>query len=557
MPIFTWLPNYKSEYFKNDLFAGLTLFAYAIPVSLAYSSLAGLPPQYGIYGYLIGGLFFALFTSTKQIAVGPTSAISILVGTAIASLAAGDAHKWADLASTTALMFALMSIAAYFLKLSSMINFISETVLLGFKAGAALTIGLTQLPKIFGFGGSGHNFLERAVSFFQNLPQTNLYVLAFGIVVFVVFVLAEKYMPGKPIAIWVVILSIILMAVTSLSNVGFVLVGEVPNGLPGIYIPIPRFSVIEEDAALAFACFLLAYIETVSAAKALSEKNGDEFDARQELLSLGMANLAITFGHGYPVSGGLSQSAVNDSAGAKTPLSLIITSVAIVCCLLFFASLLKTLPVVVLACVVIIAIKGLVDFKEFKRLYKVNKVEFIIALSALLSVLMFGILQGIIIGAVASLIFVIKEVSSPRIAVLGKIPGTNKFSDMDRHPDNEKVKDLAIFRVESPLLYFNVNNVYQKINERIKTDYLDVKYVVLDLSSSPYIDAAGAKIIKKLYLDLEQKGICLKLTEARSDVRDMLRLENVEHLFGHIGRRSTLLETVQTISSIDISDKGI
>src|SRR6202008_2246919 len=170
-PILQWLPNCSGSFFKNDLVSGFTLTAYAIPVSLAYASLAGLPPQYGIYGYLTGGLLYAIFGSSKQLAVGPVSAISILIGTAIAGLAEGDAHRWADVASITALLFACMSIAAYFLRLSSMINFISETVLTGFKAGAALTIGLTQLPKLFGVPGGGHTFIERVKLLFFQLPD--------------------------------------------------------------------------------------------------------------------------------------------------------------------------------------------------------------------------------------------------------------------------------------------------------------------------------------------------------------------------------------------------
>ena len=178
-PILQWLPNYKLSYFKSDFFSGLTLTAYAIPVSLAYATLAGLPPQYGIYGYIIGGILYAIFGSSKQLAIGPTSAISILIGTAIATVAEGNIERIINIASITALMFAAMSIASYFLRLSSIINFISETVLVGFKAGAALTIGLTQLPKLFGLSGGGHNFMERAQILFFQLPNTNYVILVF------------------------------------------------------------------------------------------------------------------------------------------------------------------------------------------------------------------------------------------------------------------------------------------------------------------------------------------------------------------------------------------
>jgi len=547
-PILTWLPNYTTSLFKKDLIAGITLSAYAIPVSLAYASLAGLPPQYGIYGYLIGGLFYAIFGTSKQMAVGPTSAISILVGTAIASLAEGDAHRWIDIASITAFLFALMSIAAYFLRLSSMINFISETVLTGFKAGAALTIGLSQLPKLFGVSAGGHTFIERAKELCWQLPDTSLVVLVFGVCALIILIAGEKFLPGKPVAIFVVVISILLITFTALGTFGFKTVGLVPGGLPEFYFPTFRLSDLENDATLAFACFLLAYIESVSAAKTLAKETGDEIDVRQELLALGAANLATSMGHGYPVSGGLSQSAVNSKAGAKTPMSLVIASFVIAICLLFFTGLLKNLPTVVLAAVVIVAIKGLVKIDEFKRMWRVNKTDFLIAMCAFTSVLLFGILHGVVIGAVVSLILIIKIVSTPNVAFLGKIPGTNAFSNLERHPDNEIIPNTLIFRVESPLLYFNVNTVYKTVSTKLANQGNDLKYVVFDLSASAYIDSSGARLIERIHGDLSSRGVVLKLANAHSKVRDVLRKENVERLFGHVGRRDSLLEVVNGIA---------
>ncbi|MEI6022048.1 MAG: SulP family inorganic anion transporter, partial [Bacteroidota bacterium] len=484
---------------------------------------------------------------SSQLAVGPTSAISILIGTAIASLSKGDAHRWMDIASTTALLFALMSICAYFLKLSSMINFISETVLMGFKAGAAITIGLTQLPKIFGLNGGGYNFVERMKILFFQLPDTNPVILIFGFVSLILLFLGEKIFPGKPIAIQIVIASILVMTFTPLGTFGFKTVGIIPSGLPEFYWPEFKFDDLENDATLAFACFLLAYIESISAAKTLAKKTGEEIDAGQELLALGASNLAIAFGHGYPVSGGLSQSAVNEKAGAKTPMSLVFASASIAICLLFFTGLLQNLPTVILACVVIVAIKGLVDVEEFIRLYKVNKQDFLVAVCALVSVLLFGILNGVVIGAVLSLILIIKVVSSPHLAFLGKIPGTKRYSDVIRHPDNELIDGLIVIRVESPLLYFNVNNIHRGIWNRINNSTSEVQVVILDLSSSAYIDSSGAKFIKRLYIELKVRGISFRIAEAHAEVRDILRIEGIENLFGHVGRRDSLHEVIGKI----------
>jgi sulfate permease, SulP family len=545
IPAIKWLSDYSLKLFGNDAIGGLTLAAYAIPVSLAYATLAGLPPQYGVYGYLIGGLFYAMLGTGKQMAVGPTSAISMLIGVTLTNFAEGDVQRWVDLASLSALLFAGMSILAYILRLSSIINFISETVLLGFKAGAAITIGLTQLPKLFGVSSGGHSFITRITALSQHISETNIYVLIFGILAITLLITGEKLLPGKPVAIFVVILSVLVISFTPLGAMGFKTVGIIPSGLPKLHFPSLNFEDIGHIIPLAFACFLLAYIESVSAAKTLAQKNGYDIDAGQELLALGVANLATSLGQGYPVSGGLSQSAVNEKAGAKTPISLIIASGAIAICLMFLTGLLKNLPVVILASIVLVAIRGLVDITEMRRLFKVNRFDFSIAMIALFSVIIFGILQGVLIGALFSLILIIRNVSSPYISYLGRIPGTNVFSDMKRHPDNELIPGILIFRVEATLLYFNVAFVYQTIWNKIKYSETSIRTVIFDLSSSATIDSSGARLIKRLYQNLKKRGIELKVTEARSgEVRDILRLEGLEHLLGHISRRDTLYDVV-------------
>jgi len=542
--ILSWIKAYTKKTFVFDGIAGITLAAYAIPVSLAYATLAGLPPQYGVYGYVLGGFFYAILGTGRQLAIGPTSAISLLIGSTLSTLSHGDIQIWTNLASLTALILAVIGVLFYFLRLSSIINFISSTVLLGFKAGAAITIGMTQLPKLFGIKGGGDSFFERFANIIHQLPQTNIYVLIFGAVAIVLIVVGEKLLPNKPITIVVVLISIILISTTTISSLGILTVGTIPGGLPKIHFPVFNYNDLVNVTPLAFACFLLAYIESVSTGRTLGLKNGFDLDARQELLALGAANLAASLGGGYPVSGGLSQSAVNDGAGAKTSISLIVASVAISFCLMFLTGFLKNLPTVLLACIVLVAIAGLMDFKEFKRLWKINKLDFSIALLALISVVVFGILKGVMIAATVSLLTIITIVSSPNIAFLGRIPGTNRYSDLRRHRKNEILQHILLFRVEAPLLYFNVNNVYSHLFDNINKAENELKVVIMDLSTSAYIDSSGAKFIKKLYHDLYELNISFRLAEAHSEVRDMLRIENAEELFGHISRRASLHDVV-------------
>jgi SulP family sulfate permease len=545
LPAEDWIKNYKKQDLKRDFMAGVTLAAYGIPVSLAYATLAGLPPQYGIYGYLIGGIFYALFGTSRQLAIGPTSAISLLIGTTIASMANGNVERWAEIASLTALVFSGMAIVAYLLRLSGIINFISETVLVGFKAGAAITIGLTQLPKLFGVKGGGDNFLERIVTLFHQIPDMNTTVFIFGIIAISILIIGEKIAPQFPVAILIVILSIILISTTSLQYAEFNTVGIIPTGLPEFHLPSLRIRDVEGVLPLAIACFLLSYIESVSAGRALAQKNGYVIDPRQELLALGVANAAVSLGHGYPVAGGLSQSAVNDAAGAKTPLSLLFASGVIACCLLFLTGYLQNLPTVILAAIVLVAIRGLFDWKEMKHLYKINKQEFAVVMVALAGVLIWGILAGVLLATIVTLLLLLKAASKPHVAFLGRIPGTRIYTDLKRHPDNEIIENILIVRVESSIFYFNAEYIKERILEKIYSEQDSLKIVILDLNSSPRIDIAGARFLKNLFVDLQKKNITLKIAEARSDVRDSLRAENLEILFGHISRSVSVDDLVQ------------
>lgn len=549
LPNLEWFKNYNAKNLKSDLVSGVTLAAYGIPVSLAYATLAGLPPEYGIYGYLIGGFFYAMLGTSRQLAIGPTSAISLLIGTTIADLANGDVHRWVDIASLTALVFSVFAILAYILRLSGIINFISETVLVGFKMGAAFTIGLTQLPKLFDVKGGGDNFFERLSTLFYQLPDTNMTVLLFGLSAIAVLVIGEKVLPGRPVAIVVVIISILLISNTSLGLHGFDTVGIIPSGLPSFHVPSLRIRDIDGVFPLALACFLLSYIESVSAARSFAQKNGYEIDPRQELLALGIANGAIAFGQGYPVAGGLSQSAVNDTAGAKTPVSLVVASLSIALCLLFLTGFLQNLPTVILAAIVLVAIRGLVDVNEMKHLFKVDKQEFLVAMIAFVGVIVSGILKGVLFAALVTIVLLIKSTSKPKVAFLGRIPGTKRYSDMERHPDNEIIPGVLIVRIESSILYFNADFIRDEIMTRLKAEGKSIKTVIWDMNTSPQVDISGAKLLKRLFIDLKDKNVTLKIVEARAEVRDKLRSENLDELFGPINRYHSVHDLVKEIEN--------
>jgi SulP family sulfate permease len=543
IPAFNWLREYKSTWLTADAVAGITLAAYAIPVSLAYATLAGLPPYYGVYCYLVGGIGYALFGTSRQLAIGPTSAIAMLVGTTVAGMADGDPIRSSAIASLTALVVAVLAAMAWILRLSGLVNFISGTILTGFKAGAALTIALTQLPKLFGVPGGGDHFFDRLWILVSQLSDTNLVVLTIGLIAIVLLTVGDNKFPGRPVALFVVALAIAAVTFAGLARYGVAIVGELPPGLPQFAWPSLRVRDVDGVLPLAAACFLLGYVESISAARTLAAKNGYEINPRQELLALGAANLGVAFSHGFPIGGGLSQSAVNDKAGARTPLALVFATITIGICLLYLTGLLHNLPQVILAAIVLVAVRGLIDVAALRHLWRVSRLEFSISMVALVGVLLLGILKGVLVAVVVSLLMLITTASRPRVAFLGRIPGTRRYSDLERHPDNEQIPGVLVFRIQSSLLYFNVDHVRTQVWEQIiARDSL--RLVVCDLSNSPHIDVAGAATLAALHKDLKSRGVQLRIVEAHAQARDLLRAEGFEEQVGYFGRHMSVEQAI-------------
>jgi len=534
-----WLAQYRAAWLPGDLVAGVTLAAYAIPVSLAYAGLAGLPPQVGVYGYLLGGLGYALLGSSRQLAIGPTSAISLMIAGTVGEMAQGDVQRYAQIASLAAFTVAMLCVLAWALRLSALTKLISNSILVGFKAGAGLTIAMTQLPALLGVAGSGHNFFERIMLLAGQLGQTQYLALAVGAIAIVLLVLGERWLPGKPVALAIVASSIIAASALKLPALGLATTGDIPAGLPSLQGSALRLRDVEGIVPLAAGCLLLAYIESVSAARTFAAKHGYALDARQELLGIGTANLAAALGQGYPVAGGLSQSAVNDKAGARTPLALIVASGTLALCLLFLTGLLENLPKAVLAAVVLTAVAGLLDFPALFRMWRVSRLDFYAAAIALGAVLLLGILQGILVAAGASILLLLARASRPHVAFLGRIPGTSSYSDVARHPDNEALPGVIAFRPEASLIYANADAVLEAVLDRLRASD-GIRLVICDLSASPYLDLAGARMLHDLYGELATHGIALRIVGAHGWARDLLRADGMSEKAGGLDRAATL-----------------
>lgn len=549
LPAAGWLRTYELTWLRGDVLAGLTLAAYLVPAAIADASLANLPPQAGLYACLFSGLVFWLLCSSRHTAITVTSAISLLIGSSLGEISGGNPARFGALAAGTALLVAAVAFIAWLVKAGSIVNFISESVMVGFKCGVALFLASTQLPKLCGFKGSHGSFWERAWHFISHIGDTNRASLIIGLAALAALVLGKIFLKHKPVAIIVVVGGIALAAFTGIEGRGVKLL-DVPEGIANISLGFPSLDAndLRSLFPLAIACFLLGSVETAAIGRMFTAKHGGRLDANQELLALAGANLAAMLGRGFPVSGGMSQSLVNESGGARTPLSGLFASLIVLVVVLFLSQYLRYLPQPVLAAIVLVAVTGLFNVSALTHLRRTNPTEYVVAAAALGGVLTAGLLQGVLIGAIISLVLLIRRASRPYVATLGRIPGTRRFSDRVRHQGNELVPGAAIFRPEASLLYFNIDHVCDTIREHVSAESELPRLVVIDLSAAAYVDMQAAHALADLATELTSAGSRVRVVEARASVRHRLRVEGVDEKLGGVNRFTTVADAVDGVT---------
>jgi len=539
----SWLASYERTWFRADVVAGITLAAYLLPAAIGDASLAGLPPESGLYACLFGGLVFWLFCSSRHTAVTITSAISLLIGASLGEISGNDPARHAALAAATTLLVAAMGFLAYAVRAGAIVNFFSETVLVGFKCGVAFFLASTQLPKLFGFSGSHGDFWERMGHFLRGLGDTNSSSLMLGVAALVVLLLGKTVLKNKPVALFVVLGGIVAARVLRLDERGVALLGEVPRGLPMLSLPSVSRADINAIFPVAMACFVLAAVETTAIGRMFSAKHGYRLDATQEFLAIGSANLFAGLGSGFPVSGGMSQSLVNESGGARTPLSGFIAALITLLVVVFFTGLLRELPQPVLAAIVLVAVTGLVQVHALKNIWRFSRQEFAVAAVAFLGVLGSGLLNGVLLGVALSIFLLLGRASRPRVVELGRVPGASFYADLIRHPENQRIDDVLVVRTEGALVYFNVDHVRDRISALIKQRSAPPHLVVLFMGNVPGVDLAGAETLVDLERTFGRQGISFRLAEVHGPVREALRRLEPSH-------RSDLAEANQTVDDV-------
>jgi SulP family sulfate permease len=534
VPALRWIPAYTTRRFGLDLIAGVSLAAFVIPESIAYASLAQLPPVTGLYCYLVAGIVYPLFGTSRQLAVGPSSALAIVIASSIAALSGGDPSRAIALGSAIAMMVGMICVAGRFVGLANAAYFISDPVLIGFKAGAALYIASTQLPKLFGLEGATGNFFARVAHVAVSLPEAHLPSLLFGVAAIALFVVFERALPGRPTTLVVVVAAMAVMIVFRLSEIGIKIVGDLPSGLPEISLPNIHASDMSALIPVALACFVLAYGETISVARSFAQKYSYDINPEQELTALGVANIAAGMAHGFPVAGGMSQTAVNDMGGATSPVALLVTSGAIALTLLFFATFFHNLPEPVLGAIVLMAASRLVRLQELRRLRVESGAEFLTAMVACLGVLLFGLLNGLLLAAAGSLVMLIAYTSRAVVVVLGRDRSTGQFVSRARNPGASETPGALVVRSTSTWLYLNAEHIRRQIVDLIDRAPAQISIVVLDFSSVPAIDITAAMILRGLVLTLRSRGITVDIAEVRDEVVETLKLIDAEHDLGPV-----------------------
>src|SRR5512137_932243 len=547
VPVLRWLPTYDKSWLKFDLIAGLTLAAFAIPDNMAYATLAGLPPEYGLYAGIMAPLAYFIFATSRHASVGPSSSEAIMVATFFAAMAIviTSPEQYYGLVALTAILVGIICVVAWLLKLGFLVNLISGPVMKGFLVGTGLVIIVSQIPKILGLSGAPSSFFGKIGFVLQNLPEINIYALALGIGALVLFFVLEHKFPRLPGTLLVVILSIIFVALTDLAERGVEIVGTIPQGLPELGMPLFSPGDVEIVLPLAIGLFILSFVELSTIARTYAKEHEYEVDNNQELLALGASSVSVGIAQGFPIAGSFSKTAVNDRNNAKTQLSGAIAAGVTILVVLFLTGFFYYLAEPVIAALIIVAVFRMVDIAGLSRIGHINKTEIYVALITLAGALIYGVLAGVLIGAFLSLLEILYRVSFPHIAVLGRVPDTDTFGDISRHPENEIVEGIFIFRIDAPLIFANAESFKENILNALRQEQRPIRVVILDLESSPFTDVTAIDMTRDLISELEHKGIELRIANACGQTRDILRRAGIEEKVGRLDQATTIAAIIR------------
>ena len=564
LPLFEWVPGYERANLRGDLVAGLTVGAMLIPQSMGYALLAGLPPQIGLYSAVVPLVAYAAIGGSRQLGVGPTAISSLLTAAGLAHLSRGDPVVAVELAATLALIVGLMRIALGLGRLGFMVSFLSRPVLSGFTSAAAILIGTSQLKHLLGIKLQHtervHAILAEAVS---RIDEVRGATLALGVCGIVLLAALRRWRPQWPGALIVVVLGTLAVVALHLEDHHVSVVGEIPGRLPSFRVPTTGLDRLGDMLPTALAITMLGFVESIAIAKVFAQRHGYRIKPNRELVALGACTVAAGLTHAYPVSGSFSRTAVNAASGARTQLAGIISAAVVALTLLVLTPLFRPLPQAILAAVVVMAVAGLVDVAEARRLWTVKRSDFWLLALAFAGTLAFGVELGLGISVVASLAVVLRQTTRPHIAVLGRIPGTTEFRNVERSPSAVTTDGVVVVRVDAPLYFANLDYLREKLMNVEEAQGGGLRVLVLDATSVTELDSSADTVLVEIAGDLAQRDVALYLAGVKGRLLDVMRRSGsyrrlgADHFFLSVNDAVRHAEAILDAGpELDLADKG-
>lgn len=549
LPIAGWLPRYDRRFLRMDVIAGATVWGLLVPESIAYAGLAGLEPQAGLYALLATLAAYAVFGTSRHLIAGPTSAAAVLLASSVGDLASPGAAEYAADAAALVLFCGGLFLVAGLLRLGFIAQFLSRPVMKGFVFGLAIFVTVSQLPKLFGIEKGDGNTIAQLVHLLGHLGDANAATFAIGAGTLGLLFASERLAPRVPGGLVALVLGIAVSDILGLSAHGVAVVGEVPSGLPTPGVPDIDGGDVGALIAAAGGLMLVIYSESLGAAQTFAAKHGYEIDPSQELIALGVANAGSGALGGLAGGGSLSQSAVNESAGARSEISPLVAAALIVVTVLLLTPLFKNLPEAVLAALIIHAVSHLMDVAELRRYYAERRVEFWLALATLVAVITLGVLPALTIGVTAMLLLVIRHASQPHVAELGRVPGVpGAYGSLRIHPGYEPVPGMLVLRLETPVLYTNAAPVVHRIKQLVGEADPTPAAVILEAGGTDRLDITSAELLGQLVADLHSAGVDLALADVHAPVVRMARRSGLLDQLGEDRIFHTVDEAVEALT---------
>jgi high affinity sulfate transporter 1 len=550
IPILAWLPKYQSKWLQPDIIAGLTIMALLVPEGMAYAQLAGMPPQTVFYAAPIGLVLYAIFGTSRQLVIVVSSAVAVMSASIVGGLVPAGSAEFIAMTAALAILAGIVATLAGLLRLGRIAQFFSESVLTGFVSGLALVIMIKQVPKLFGLEPVEGNFWHRVIELVGELPETHLLTLGIGLSSLVLMIFLERRFKRIPAALIILIYGIGIVSVFNLAAQGVHIVGEIPSGIAPPRLPDIG---LEELALLipgAFAITLVIFSEAIGPDRSFASKHHYEIDENQELIGIGAANIGAGLFQGLPIGASLSNSAASDAAGGRTQVAGIVAALATILVALFLTPMFFNLPEAALAAIVIVAVSGMVKIGQFRRLYRLRKGDFWLAVITFLCVLTFEeVLAGLLIGVLLSLFALIWRTSEPKLSVLGRIPGTVAFRSTSYHPDAIQDPGLLIVRPDEEVIFANAASIRKAIRRRIAASETPIRTTVLDLEMTNDLDVPSTEMLDKLHKEHEAVKIQFKLVGLHEPVNKMLDTSGVSERIGAENIYPTVLEAVLAYAS--------